>query len=126
MTESADLEALGRVLEAGEALRATARGTEATLAVSDRRLLIAASDRVALDIRIDELRRIQFDIEKSRPATLVIVPEAARDEPQVLAIPPDQIRSTANALAYVAERLAGWADRGPATDGDIHPRGGRT
>jgi hypothetical protein len=97
---------LAHVLEPGEALQATARGTEAILVVSDRRLFVAASERIALSLRIDELRRIQFDIEKSRPATLVIVPEASRDEPQVLAIPPDQIRSTAEALALIAERLA--------------------
>jgi hypothetical protein len=97
---------LSRVLEPGETLQATAHGTDAILAVSDRRVFIAANDRIALSIRIKELRRIQFDIEKSRPATLVVVPEAARDEPQVLAIPPDQIRRTAEALALIAERLA--------------------
>ena len=102
---------LARVLEPGEAVQAAARATEAILAVSDRRLFIAANERIALSIRIEELRRIQFDIEKSRPATLVIVPEASRDEPQVLAIPPDQIRWTAEALALIAERLAAYGDR---------------
>ena len=102
---------LARLLEPGEAVQAAARGTEAILAVSDRRLFIATSERLALSIRIDELRRIQFDIEKSRPATLVVVPEASRDEPQVLAIPPDQIRSTAEALALIAERLAAASRR---------------
>ena len=102
---------LVHVLEPGEAVQAAARATEAILAVSDRRVFIATSERIALSIRIEELRRIQFDIEKSRPATLVIVPEASRDEPQVLAIPPDQIRSTAEALALIAERLAAAGDR---------------
>jgi hypothetical protein len=116
MDQQADLEPeFASVLEPGEAVQATARGTEAILAVSDRRLFIAASDRIALSIRIDELRRIQFDIEKSRPATLVLVPEASRDEPQVLAIPSDQIRSTAEALALIAERLAAYSGRPDAT-----------
>lgn len=98
------------VLEEDESLQATARGTDATLALSDRRLLVRAQDRLALSVPIEGLRRIQFDIEKRRPATLVIVPEEARDEPQVLAIPPEEIRRVTNALALIAERLARFSD----------------
>jgi hypothetical protein len=99
-----------RSLEPGEAVLATARGTDAVLAVSDRRLLVATRERVSLSIAIEDLRRIQFDIEKRRPATLVIVPEEPRDEPQVLAIPPEEIRATTHALALVAERLARFSN----------------
>lgn len=38
----------------------------------------------ALDVSIDNLRRVQFDIERERPATLVVVPQQPTDEPQVL------------------------------------------
>ncbi len=101
-------------LEEDESLQATARGTDAALAVSDRRVLVRARDRLALSVSIDGLRRIQFDIEKRRPATLVIVPEEAHDEPQVLAIPPEEIRRVTNALALIAERLAQFSDEDQA------------
>ena len=55
--------------------------------VTDHRLAVSNEERLALDIEIAALRRIQFDIERDRPATLVIVPDHALDEPQVLAIP---------------------------------------
>jgi hypothetical protein len=93
-------------LEPDERLRAHARAREAVLAVSDRRLIVAAQERVALSIGFDELRRIQFDIERDRPATMVIVPEEAHHEPQVLAIPPQEFRATADALAIIGEQLA--------------------
>lgn len=93
-------------LEPGEIVQAAARAIDAVLAVSDRRLIVAAQERVALSIHIEQLRRIQFDIETRRPATLVIVPDEPRDEPQVLAIPPTEIRAATQVLALVAERLA--------------------
>jgi hypothetical protein len=96
-------------LEADESLRATARATDAIIAVSDRRVIVAARERIALSVSIESLRRIQFDIEKRRPATLVIVPEAPADEPQVLAIPPEEIRGITSALALIAEGLAAYS-----------------
>jgi hypothetical protein len=94
------------VLEPDEVLRARARARDAVIAVSDRRLIVAARERVALSIGFDELRRIQFDIERDRPATLVIVPEEAHYEPQVLAIPPEEFGATAEALSLIGQQLA--------------------
>ena len=94
-----------RHLEPDETVHAAARAADAFMAVSDRRLLIAAGERLALDLPIEDLRRIQFDIEKGRPATIVIVPEAASIEPQVLLIPDDQLEAAAQALAVIAARL---------------------
>jgi hypothetical protein len=93
-------------LEPGEELRHQARATDAILAVTDRRLVVAARDRVALAVPFQSLRRIQFDIERDRPATLVIVPEMAHDEPQVLSIPPDRYAEAADALVAIGEKLA--------------------
>lgn len=95
-----------RFLEAGEALRAAIRAREAVLAISDRRLIVAASDRVALDVPIEGVRRVQFDIERARPATLVIVPDHPVHEPQVLAIPREEYAAAASALAALGEYLA--------------------
>jgi hypothetical protein len=58
-----------------------------------------------LNLPIEDLRRVEFDIEKGRPATVVIVPEAATIEPQVLLIPDDQLEAAAQALAVIAARL---------------------
>jgi hypothetical protein len=92
-------------LAAGERIEAAARAADAVLAVSDRRVVVAVRDRITLSLDIDGLRRIQFDIEKTRPATLVIVPESSREEPQVLAIPHEHIRDTAALLGVIGERL---------------------
>jgi hypothetical protein len=50
------------------------------------------------------LRRIQFDIERDRNATLVPVPDRPTDVPQVLAIPPDQYPDVCEALALISQR----------------------
>ena len=89
-----------------EEVHIVADAAGATILVTDRRLAIAADDRVTLDITLAALRRIQFDIERNRPATLVIVPERPADEPQVLAIPPDRYDEVTKALAIIGRRLA--------------------
>jgi hypothetical protein len=83
-----------------------ATGTSRVL-VTDRRIAVAQADRTVLDVELARLRRIQFDIERERPATLVIVPEHVRDEPQVLAIPPHAYQAVGDALAFVGRRLYG-------------------
>ena len=92
-------------LEPGEEVRAHARSTTAVLAVTDRRVVVAEPHRVALAIPFEGVRRIQFDIERTRPATLVIVPEHALDEPQVLAIPPEHYRAAAEALVTLGHSI---------------------
>jgi hypothetical protein len=95
-----------RLVEPGENVHVVAEAAGAKLMVTDRRLAVATGDRVALAITFDGLRRIQFDIERTRPATLVIVPEEASDEPQVLAIPPERFDEITRALAIIGHRLA--------------------
>jgi hypothetical protein len=101
-------------LEPGEQLRVRARSREAVLAVTDRRLVVAAPERIALAVPLEGLRRIQFDIERDRPATLVIVPEQAHDEPQVLSIPRDEFAAAAEVLVMIGHILAP-ADKGGRT-----------
>jgi hypothetical protein len=94
-----------RLLEPGEQVEVMTETTTAKLIVTDRRLAIATSDRVALDVAYADVRRIQFDIERKRPATLVIVPEHPSDEPQVLGVPPERYDDVTRALAIVGRRL---------------------
>ena len=94
------------ILEPDEELRIKARAGDALLAVSDRRLIVASPERIMLNVSFAELRRIQFDIERDRPATMVIVPEEAHHEPQVLAIPPEEFDATAEALALIGRQIS--------------------
>jgi len=97
---------LSDLLHAGEVVHAEAQALDARLVVTDRRVIVAAETRTAMALPIEQLRRIQFDIERTRPATLVIVPELASNEPQVLGIPAEQVRAVADALAEIAERMS--------------------
>ena len=61
---------------------------------------------VALAVDIARVRRFEFDIEKMRPATLVIVTESASDPPQVLDGDPADYGEVADALVTIGLRLA--------------------
>ncbi len=96
-----------RRLEPDETIHAISRATEGEIVVTDRRVAVSTGGRLALDIPYDRLRRVQFDIERARPATLVIVPERPSDEPQVLAIPAERYEECAEALVLIGQRLHG-------------------
>jgi len=100
-------------LRPGERIQAHIPVASTEIVVTDQRLAVADEERLALDIEIAALRRIQFDIERDRPATLVIVPDHPFDEPQVLAIPPEQLPAVAEALGYIGQRLYLEASRTP-------------
>jgi hypothetical protein len=74
--------------------------------LDEHRISVMNSDRTVLDLPIRQLRRVQFDIERGRPATLVIVPEHPANEPQVVIVPPDQYVAAGRTLAHLGQRLA--------------------
>jgi hypothetical protein len=78
---------------------------DANVRLADGRLSVAIAGRVRLDVAVGDVRRIQFDIERDRPATLAIVPEDPRDPPQVLPIPAEQFFAVGDLLARIAARL---------------------
>ena len=92
-------------LKGGERIQAHARALDASVVVTNRRLVVASDSRLMLDVPFDRLRRIQFDIERARPAALVVVPEWPSDPPQVLSVQPDQYDSIAKVLTYVGVRI---------------------
>jgi hypothetical protein len=96
-----------RTLDPAEEIHIEAPAGDQIVIVTSRRLAIGSRERLALDVPIDNLRRIQFDIERDRPATLVVVPEHPGDEPQVLAVRPTDYRGVADALVVIGQRLAG-------------------
>ena len=107
MSEHPALLHLERILQPDEELHVQADAGDAILAVTNRRIAIADEHRLMLDTSFDDLRRIQFDIERDRPATLVIVPESPRNPPQVIAVEPNHYEAVAQALAHIGRRLAG-------------------
>jgi hypothetical protein len=105
MTEPLPLDhPIRQVLRPGETIRVHIPAP-ATVLVTDERIAIAEANRVALDVEITGLRRIQFDIERERPATLVLVPDDPAHQPQVLAIPPEHYQAVGEALTYIGQRL---------------------
>ena len=92
-------------LKRGERIHAHAKAVDASIVVTDRRLVVASDARLMLDVPFERLRRIQFDIERARPAALVVVPEWPSDPPQVLSVTPDQYESMAKVLTYVGVRI---------------------
>jgi len=95
-----------RSLHPDEVIHVQAPAGDNIVIVTDRRLAIGSNERLTLDVSIDNLRRIQFDIERDRPATLVVVPQQPLDEPQVLAVRPSEYEGVAQALVVIGQRLA--------------------
>ncbi len=104
--EIAEDDVVLRLLEPDEELQTRALAIDGEVAVTDRRILVRTGARVSLNVPVERLRRIQFDVERSRPATIVIVPEHPSDEPQVLGILPDEIEAAARAVAEIGKRLS--------------------
>jgi hypothetical protein len=111
MTQDA-IDPISDALAPGEELRGHAPLVEGTVAVTNERLFVANGPKIAVDITWARLRRVQLDIERQRPATLVVVPEWPSDPPQVLSVPPASYRSVTNLIAVIAERLAAESSTG--------------
>src|ERR671917_1067444 len=95
-----------KILEPDETVHSFAPASDARVLVTNRRLAVIRGSKVILDIPFERLRRVQFDIERERPATLVLVPQHASDEPQVLTIPSESYGEVARGLAIVGQKLA--------------------
>ncbi len=93
-------------LEPDEQLLVSTRAGSAVVLVTNRRIIVGDDLRVALAIPLPAVRRVEFDIEKSRPATLVIVPESPTHAAQVLRVEPADYESTAAALVALGKHLA--------------------
>lgn len=84
--------------------QATADGHD--VVVTSEFLRVTANDRVRLEVPIEDVRRIQFDIERERPATLVIVPDSPGQDAQVISVPPEQYLEVSRALAILGLEIA--------------------
>ena len=94
------------LLDPTEDILAQAEADDGVMLVTRRRLAVSVeAGRFHVDVPFDGLRRIELDIERRRPATLVIVPENPSDHPVVLTIAPAQHEAVAHALAVVGKSL---------------------
>ena len=93
------------ILQPGEVLETHATADDVVIAVTSHRLVMTDGERTLLDLPFSGLRRIQFDIERGRAATMVVVPDHASHEPQVVAVPIPNLRAAALALAVIGGRL---------------------
>ena len=98
--------AIRGLLEPGEEFAHRAQAVDAIVALTDRRLAVIEPERIALAVDIEHVRRVQFDIEKERPATLSIVPEHPLDLPQSLGVAPEHYDEVAVLLVILGRRLA--------------------
>src|SRR5688572_16111768 len=99
-----------------ESVRALIDGIDSRVVVTDHRLAVANAQRIALNVELRKLRRIQFDIERERPATMVIVPDDPLHEAQVVTVPPEQYDAVGSALAYVGRAIHDAGASRPSMD----------
>ena len=99
------------LLEPGEVIESQAQADGFFIAVTGQRIVATDGSRTVLNIPFSELRRIQFDIERDRDATLVVVPEHIKNEPRVFSIPLENIMETAQALGVIGRRVLGQRAR---------------
>ncbi len=96
-----------RHLDPEEAVRGVVDGTDGQLILTDRRVLITENGRITLDVPIGNLRLIEFDVERQRPARVIIVPDSPRDAPRELSIEPQQYDEVAAMLQQLGPRIQG-------------------
>ena len=113
MNDDTAIDAASSVPVTSEVDRTLVIGTDGQeLRVAEQRIVVTDEHRTVLDLPIGELRRIQFDLERGRPATLVIVPERAIHEPQVIVVPQEQLMTVGSVLASIGRGLDDGSDSG--------------
>ena len=95
---------------APEDILAQANADGHVVIVTEDVLRVGSGDVIKLHVPIGDVRRIQFDIERDRPATLVIVPDAPEDEPQVIMVDPVDYEGVGHALAVLGMKMTRFRD----------------
>ena len=98
---------VARRLGRDEVVRGVVEGIGSRLVLTDRRVLVTENGVITLDVPIDNLRLVEFDLENQLPARVIIVPEHPSDPPRELAIEPQQYDEVAALLAQLGPRIQG-------------------
>jgi hypothetical protein len=96
---------LPHILKPGEVVEGQAEADGTVIVITEERLVVIEGEKSVLDIPFTELRRVQFDIERGRDATLVIVPEHISNWPRIVSVPLHNLRETSLVLARIGERI---------------------
>src|SRR3954452_6424018 len=90
----------------GDEIRILGHANNGAFAVTDRRLIVGGPAGVGLDIPFATVRRIQFDLEPGRPASVAFVSNDPHDEVVLLSIPPEEYGAITDALLAIGRQLA--------------------
>ncbi len=94
-------------LSPNEVVRGVVEGIGGRLVLTDRRVVVTENGVVTLDVPIDSIRFVEFDLESDHPARVIIVPEHPSDPPRELDIEPQQYDKVASLLAQLGPRIQG-------------------
>ena len=96
-----------RHLGPDEAVRGVVDAKDGRLILTDRRVLVTENGRISLDVPIDNVRLIEFDVAQDRPAKVIIVPTSPLDAPRELDIEPQQYHEVASLLQELGPKMQG-------------------
>jgi hypothetical protein len=96
---------VARLLADGERVEAEFEAEDASILITDQRVLVLQGRAVTMNCPISRLRRIQLDVERGVPATMAIVPEDLTVIPQILRLVDDSLATAASAVGLVGQRL---------------------
>jgi hypothetical protein len=90
----------------GDEIRVRGHATNGAFAVTDRRLLVSGDRGLLLNVPFGTIRRVQFDLELGRPASIAFVSNDPRDEPVLLNVPPEQYAAVSELLLAIGRQLS--------------------
>lgn len=93
------------LLAADERIEVYAEAADARVVVTDRRVLVATEMTLTLDVALEQIRRVQFDVAKGQPAMLLIEPESAADWPYRLPVEAEQFEEITRVVSVIGSRL---------------------
>jgi len=94
-----------KLLLDGELVEAEVEAEDASILITDRRVLVIHGRAITMNCPISRLRRIQLDVERGVPATMAIVPEDLTVVPQILRLADSSLVTAAAAVGLVGARL---------------------
>jgi hypothetical protein len=97
---------LTMVLGPDEVTRAVATAGEALVVLTDARVIVVNSERLALAVPVAALRRVELDVERGHGAMLILVPEAVAHDPQMLPVRREELHDIAGLFLALGLRLS--------------------
>ena len=110
-------------LDPDERVDLVARMDGALVVLTDHRVVVQEGDRTALDVDLGGIRRIEFDLERGRAATLILVPHDPRQTRRCWQCPTRRWKRSRRRWGSSAAGCGRWTSwSGPAGDAAILDR----